>query len=86
MERLRIGADPTICIYLNFEVRFVIDRTLFQSSFDFFATIFEVRCANMTAPQHTARPGITGISVGSGKLALRMVEVLMEDLSIALDL
>jgi hypothetical protein len=39
----------------------------------------------MTTLQHTARPWITGMPVWSGELALRMVEVLIQDFSIGFD-
>ena len=63
----------------------MIYRTVLQFSLHFLPTIFEVCSNDVTALQNTTRPGVTGISIRSGKLALWMVEILMQDFSIAFD-
>ena len=70
---------------LTVEVRFVIYRTLLQFSLNFLPTIFEICGNDVTTLQYAARPRITGTSIGSSKLAFRVIEVLMEDFSIGLD-
>jgi hypothetical protein len=63
----------------------VIYGTLFQFPLEFLAAIIEASGDDMTALQHAARPRITGMPVRAGKLALWMIEILIEDLSVTLD-
>jgi hypothetical protein len=60
----------------------VIYRPLFQFSFDFFPAVFEICGDDVTALQYATRPGITRTAIGPSKLGFRVIEVLMEDLSI----
>lgn len=84
MESLGISGDPSICVYLNFEVSLVVYRTLFQFSLNFLPTVFEICGNDVTALQYAARPGITGASIGPSKLGFWVIEVLMEDFAICL--
>ena len=63
----------------------MIYRTLFQFSFHFLPAVFEICGDDVTALQYAARPGITGTSIGSSKLAFWVIKVLMENFSIGLD-
>ena len=60
-----VGGDPSACIYLHFEVRFVIYRTLLQFSLQFLSTTFKLCGNDVTTLQYAARPRITGMPIGS---------------------
>lgn len=83
--RFWICRDSTVLVHFALVVDIVIYRALFQFSLNLFPTIFDVCGDDMTTLQHAARPRITGISIGSCKLAFRVIDVLVEYFSIGLD-
>lgn len=84
-QGLGVCCYPAVLVHLSADIELVIDRPLLQLSFEFLAAIAEAPGHNMTALQHATRPRIAGIAVRTCKLALGMIEVLIQDVSVGLD-
>src|SRR5579864_1497013 len=84
-ESLGVCRNTSVLVDLAFVVDLVIYRALLHFSLYFLPTIFEVCGDDVTALQDAARPGVTGISIWSSKLAFWVIEVLVENFSIAFD-
>ena len=59
----------------------MINRSLFQLTFDLFPAIFEAPGHDMTPLEHIPRPWIAGIAIWTSKLAFGMIEVLVQNVA-----
>ena len=76
---------PPVLVHLASHVELMVNRPLLKLALEFLSAITEASGHDMTPLQNAACPRIAGVAVGSSKLALGMVEVLVQNVPIRLD-